>query len=90
MSERVLNVTEAASQFAEIIDRAARLHEVTLIVENGRPIARLVPAEAGRTTDDLLRAWPTLPHLTPEEAADFEADILAARQNLPALVSRWD
>jgi hypothetical protein len=73
-----------------MIDRAARLHEATLIVENGKPLARLVPAQAAGTTDDLLRAWPTLRHLTPEEAADFETDILAVREKLPALTSRWD
>ena len=90
MNEKVLSVAEAASHFAELIDRAARLHEGTLIVENGKAVARLMPVEAPKTTDGFLKAWPAIQHLTPEEAAEFEADIRSAREGLPALVSKWD
>ena len=90
MSEKTLSVAEAASHFAELIDRAARLHEATLIVDNGKPLARLIPAETRKTTDEFLKAWPAMHHLTPEEAAAFEADILAAREGLPPVVSKWD
>jgi hypothetical protein len=33
--------------------------------------------------------WANLPRLTPEEAHDLEADIAAARAELPPVRSRW-
>jgi len=38
-------------------------------------------ADAGRvkTGGELARLWSRLPHLTPDEAADFERDLLAVR-----------
>jgi antitoxin (DNA-binding transcriptional repressor) of toxin-antitoxin stability system len=87
MSEKMLDVVEAASCFTELIDRTTRLREATTLTDSGTPVARLIPVEAAKTTDELLKAWPNLNHLTPEEAASFEADILAARQSLPPLRS---
>lgn len=37
------------------------------------------------TAAELARRWAFLPRLTPEEAADLEADVLAARRSLPAV-----
>lgn len=90
MGEKMLDVTEAASHFAELIDRTSRLHEVTILVENGKPVARVTPVDAPKTTDEFLNAWPGMHHLSPQEAADFEADILDGRKNMPPLRSQWD
>ena len=48
--------------------------EVTVMHE----AASLAP-EVGRTGAELARIWPTLPHLSEEEAAAFERDLAAAR-----------
>jgi hypothetical protein len=37
------------------------------------------PRGAGRTGAELARLWPALPHLTVEEAAEFERDLELAR-----------
>lgn len=44
------------------------------------------PTTASRpsiTAAELADRWPHLPHLTPEDAADFESEIAAARRSLP-------
>ena len=57
MSEKALDLAEAASGFLELIERTTRLHEVTIIVDKRKPLARVVPVEAPKTTGELLRAW---------------------------------
>ena len=41
------------------------------------------------TAAELARRWALLPRLTPEEAADLAADILAARRALPDVPAPW-
>jgi hypothetical protein len=40
---------------------------------------RETPRGAGRTGAELARRWPALPHLTVQEAAEFERDLELAR-----------
>jgi predicted DNA-binding antitoxin AbrB/MazE fold protein len=64
------------------------------IYENGvlRPLAPLPleegarvevtvfrPSTGGRTGAELAEIWPSLPHLSPEEATDFESDLAQCR-----------
>jgi prevent-host-death family protein len=91
MAESSVSVAEASSSLGEIVDRVAKFGDTALIVENGTPLARIVPVNASpKTADEFLKSWPTLHHLTPEEAANFEADILAARQTIPSIRPKWD
>jgi prevent-host-death family protein len=90
MSEKTMSVTEAARNFSRIIRRAER-RASTLLVKNGKPVARVVPVETSpKTTRSLAEAWPRMRHLNPKEADTFAADIEAARKTLPPLVSPWD
>lgn len=41
------------------------------------------------TAAELARRWTFLPRLTPEEAADLAADVLAARRSLPDVPAPW-
>ena len=41
------------------------------------------------TAAELARRWAFLPRLTPEEAADLAADVLAARRSLPDVPAPW-
>ena len=86
-----MTVSEALSSFADVVERASKRGESTLIVDRGQPLARIVPVESSvKTTDEFLKAWPTMRHLTPEEATDFEADILEAKKRVPPPGSKWD
>jgi prevent-host-death family protein len=85
MKERTLSVTEAARSFADLVNRAYYRNESTLLVKNGVPVARLVPAmAAARTAREVADSWDAIPHLTPEDAASLARDIAAGRRRLRA------
>jgi hypothetical protein len=46
-------------------------------------------AERSVTALDLAARWPSLPRLTPGDAAALEGDIAAARKKLPAVRAPW-
>ncbi|MBI2926741.1 MAG: type II toxin-antitoxin system prevent-host-death family antitoxin [Verrucomicrobia bacterium] len=87
MSETTMTATKAARNFGKII-RRAELHGTTVVTRKGKPVARIVPAGAQpKTGRELAEIWPKLPHLSPEEAESFAADIATARRTLLPLVS---
>ena len=45
---------------------------------------------AAVTAGDLANRWPSLPRLTREEAEALDADIAAARRELPPLAVPWE
>ena len=51
-----ITATEAARNFSDVLDAVEHGHESFRISRGGRPVARLVPAEAasGRAAKDLL------------------------------------
>lgn len=53
---RDITATEAARNFSDVLDAVEHGHETFRISRGGRPVARLVPAEAasGRAAKDLL------------------------------------
>ena len=63
---------------AEALERAAAERGTAPIMP------RLMPAR------EFACIWESLPHLTPEEAGLFEADIRAARDSYPPEVDRWE
>ena len=92
--ETTLTVTEAARNFADVVNRAYYRHEVTTLLKNGKPVARVVPIvpTALRTGVEIAAAMAADPHprLGDAEAEAFEADLLKARGEMPPLVSPWD
>ncbi len=91
MNERTLTVTEAARNFADLINRVYYRHESALLLKNGTPVARIVPVQpVRRTAAEIAALWDNLPHLTPEEAESFARDIEQARRELPPLQDPWE
>jgi prevent-host-death family protein len=91
--ETTLTIAEAARNLEEVVNRAHYRHEVTTLVENGRPVARVVPADGAMKTGKEIAAWmasSSWPRLGPDEADAFEADLREARAGLPKPVSPWD
>lgn len=87
---RMLSVTEAAGDFAEVVDRALYRDETTVLVKNGAPVAQVAPlAPNGISASELARRWALLPRLSPDDADAFARDVEAARAELPAPVDPW-
>ncbi len=90
--EATLTVTEAAGNFAEVVDRTHRLREATTLLENGKPVARVVPTARAMKTGKQIAAAMTVnrPRLGVEEAAAFEADLRETRAGTPGPIPSWD
>ena len=79
---QILTVTEVARHFAEYINRVAYRGECFILVRGNKPIAELRPLPAGKRLADLPALWASLPHLSATDAAQFAADLTAAREAL--------
>ena len=91
--ETTLTITEAARTLGEVVHRARDLHEATTLVENGWPVARIVPVEGVVRTGKEIAARMASgerPRLTVGEAEAFERDLREARDEMPKPVSPWD
>lgn len=91
MSERTLSVTEAARNFADLVNRTHYRGETTLLVRAGNPVARLVPAGGSSCLGaDLAAKWREMAHLSPDEAEEFAADLEEVRESIEPPESKWD
>jgi antitoxin (DNA-binding transcriptional repressor) of toxin-antitoxin stability system len=89
--EKTMTLSAAVEQFGEAVRRAHDLNESTLVLENGQPLARIVPAQPQVCrAEDLATMWQSLPHLNVKEADDFAADIDKARAELLPITSKWE
>jgi len=79
---QTLTVTEVARHFAEYINRVAYRGECFILVRGNKPIAELRPLPAGKRLAELPALWASLPHLSPTEAVQFDADLTVAREAL--------
>ena len=79
---QTLTVTEVARHFAEYINRVAYRGECFILVRGNKPIAELRPLPAGKRLAELPALCASLPHLSPTDAAQFAADLTAAREAL--------
>jgi prevent-host-death family protein len=54
-----LNVAEASEQFSDLLGRVVQEGETVLIIEDGRPVAKLVPASMEDEPDHLanVQGW---------------------------------
>lgn len=84
-----MSVSDALRQFASLIHRVRHDGERALLTEGGAPVARMIPAAPAIRGAELARIWKDGPRLG-DEAPGFEADVLEARSNIPAVSSRWE
>jgi prevent-host-death family protein len=89
MKTTPISVTEAARNFADCVNRVRYQDMTFVLLKNGTPVARLVPADektcAGR---DLAEALAGL-ELSPENAKAWRKDLQRARKMLKPPVDRW-
>ena len=88
---RRISVTEAARNFADIVNRAFYRHETTVLVRNGIAVAHIAPAApTGVSAREALARWKLIPHLGAAEATAMKRDIAAGRRKLRPLRSPWE
>ncbi len=91
MLEKTITVTEAARNFSDLVNRTYYLHESILLLKNGDPVARIVPAYPSNcSARDLAQQWESLPHLSTEEAEAFESDLAFIQQTLKTPTPPWE
>jgi antitoxin (DNA-binding transcriptional repressor) of toxin-antitoxin stability system len=89
--EKTMTLSSAREQFGEAVRRAHDLRETTLVIENGRALARIVPVQPpDYTAQELAVEWNSLPHLDPSDAEDFAADVSRAILELLPPKSKWE
>jgi hypothetical protein len=81
-------VTEVARHFSDYINRILFRRERLLLIRGNRPVAELRPVNAGVPLADLPALFASFPHLDPDDAAAFEAELGADRAALDALPVR--
>jgi antitoxin (DNA-binding transcriptional repressor) of toxin-antitoxin stability system len=82
MPQTSLSVTEFIGAFSTYISRVAYYRESFVVCKNGKPVAEIRPVASGPTLGELEAALRSLPTLPPGKAADFAADMEAARAEL--------
>jgi len=89
MNELPLTVTEAARNFADCVNRAHYQGQAFLLLKNGVPFARLVPAgKANCYGGDLAEALATV-ELSDKDAQAWNRDLRAARKKLRVPTDKW-
>ena len=89
MSETIITVTEAARNFADCVNRAHYQGQTFVLLKNGAPFARLVPA--GRPVcygSDLAAALDSV-RLSDADARSWNRDLRWARKKLKAPPNKW-
>lgn len=89
--ERRVSIVEAERDLAEIIDRVCNQKESAIITRSGIPVARLVPIEKPPLLgNDLAKILDQMPHLTREDAEEFEKELQESRSKLQLPTSKWE
>jgi prevent-host-death family protein len=89
---RSVSVTEAARNFAELVNRAYYKGETVVLMRNGTPVAQLGPTASPQNNrgKDIAAAWRARARMSPEEAAAFERDVLEARAGQTPVRDPWE
>lgn len=88
---RRVSVTEAARNFADLVNRAFYRQETTVLLKNGVPMAHIAPASpVGASARESLARWKLAPRLDRRDADAMQKAIDAGRAALPPLRSAWD
>jgi antitoxin (DNA-binding transcriptional repressor) of toxin-antitoxin stability system len=89
MSEKTITVTEAARNFADCLNRVHYQNQTFVLLKNGVPFARLVPAgEPVCRGSDLAESLASA-NLSDAEARAWNRDLKAARKKLKAPADKW-
>lgn len=81
---QTVSLTEAASNFADLVNRAYYKGKTIVLLKNGTPVVQItppMPAEE-KTKADFLSAWERRPRLSSDDADSFARAIQAARAEL--------
>ncbi|NUQ61727.1 MAG: hypothetical protein HUU20_04515 [Pirellulales bacterium] len=89
MSEAIITVTEAARNFADCVNRAHYQNTSFLLLKNGVPFARLIPAGLPVCRGKELAETLARVELPQEEASAWMNDLVAARKELKAPSDPW-
>lgn len=89
MSDTIITVTEAARNFADCVNRAHYQNQRFVLLKNGVPFARLVPAgEPVCRGSDLAESLAEV-KLSAEQARAWNRDLKAARKKLKTPIGKW-
>ncbi|HEY7569334.1 MAG TPA: hypothetical protein VH762_17260 [Gemmatimonadaceae bacterium] len=73
---RRVSVTEAARNFADLVNRAYYRQETTVLLKNGVPVAHMAPvAPSGVPAHEFLERWSRRPRLSAEDADAWARDL---------------
>lgn len=89
MNESIISVTEAARNFADCVNRAHYQNQSFVLMKNGVPFARLVPA--GRPVCrgvDLAAALDAVV-LSEADSRAWQRELKAARKTLKPPADKW-
>ena len=89
MKETTISVSEAARHLADCVERAHYDETTFVLVNNGVPMARLIPEPGRRCTGRDLAAALTQVSLAPEEARAWREDLRAARKTFRPPDDKW-
>jgi antitoxin (DNA-binding transcriptional repressor) of toxin-antitoxin stability system len=84
-----INVTEAARNSADCVNRAHDQNVTFVLLKNGSPVARLVPDNEKVCTGRDLAAALAKRQLPNDEAAAWRRDLQAARKTLKTPADKW-
>jgi antitoxin (DNA-binding transcriptional repressor) of toxin-antitoxin stability system len=89
MKTEIISVTQAARNFADCVNRAHYQDTTFVLLKNGEPMARIVPAGKKACTGPKLAEALGAVDLSPEEARSWYKDLQAARKMLKPPTDRW-
>ena len=91
MDERKMTVTEAARNFADVVNRTFYRGESTILFRSGEAVARIAPVGCiGMSGAEFAERWIGMAHLEPSDAEEFAHTIEEARSHLSTPESKWD
>jgi hypothetical protein len=91
MRDKTISATEAARSFSEVLNQV-QYRDMSFSIERGRKVvARLVPPAlpAGLALAGLNRLFADLPHLGPEEASRWKAEVRTLRRSRQPQTRKW-
>lgn len=87
---RHVSVTEAARNFADLVNRAYYRGETTVLIRNGTPVAHIAPAAPiGLPAVEVRRRLQLHHRLEPADAQAFAESVEEARRVIPPLRDPW-
>lgn len=89
MKETTISVTEAARNFADCVNRVHYQNVTFILLKNGSPVARLVPAGGKVCPNHELAAILRKNKLSAEEAREWRKDRRSAHKILKPPVDKW-